>query len=315
MTDRPGETAPTPRGLPRAAWMEIGKRVWADIGRDHVALIAAGIAFFGLLALFPAITALMAIAGLVLEPSQVTEQLDRISAFVPQGASEIILGQAQEVAGSDQAGLGLAAVVGLGLALYSASKGVSSLMEGLCVAYDEQDERGFVKRTALTLVLTVVLVIGIVAGLAATILVPSLLSLLTLGPVTEFLVAAARWVVLLAMTVVGIGILYRYGPDRDAPQWRWLTPGAVLATILWIAASAGFAIYAENFASYQESFGAMAGMIVLLMWLWISAYAILVGAEINAEAERQTAQDSTVGEARPAGSRGATAADHAPKTD
>jgi membrane protein len=298
--------------MPAAGWRGIFKRAWAEAGRDHISLIAAGVAFYGLLALFPAITALVAIAGLMLEPSQVTAQIEQLSRIMPDSAAEIVISQATEVAGSREGGLGLAALLGIGLAIYSSSKGVSSIMEGLNVAYDEEDNRGFVKRTALTLALTFGLIVGVTFGLGAVVVLPGVLSVVQLGDTTELLIGALRWVVMLALVIVGIAILYRFGPDRSSPQWRWLTPGAVLACIAWIIASVGFAIYVNNFGSYNESFGTLAGVIVLLMWMWISAYIVLLGAEVNSEAELQTREDTTVGPEMPMGARGAVKADTPP---
>jgi len=312
MTATYAHHADSPTDIPPRDWKRIAGRVWSAIGDHHVSLISAGVAFFGLLALFPAITALVAIAGLVLDPAQVTSQIDRLSALLPASAAEIVAGQATEVAGAEGAGLGFAAIAGLALALYSASKGVASLVEGITIAYGETDDRGIIARTVLKVALTLFLVIGVVMGLAAAVVLPGILGLVDLGIVTEWLIRVGRWAVLLGMTIVGIAVLYRFGPDRRAAKWRWLTPGAVVACVLWLLASVAFALYAENFASYNESFGALSGVIVLLTWMWISAFVLLLGAEINAAAEFQTLQDTTVGPDRPIGERGAVPADTEP---
>ncbi|MEM7677074.1 MAG: YihY/virulence factor BrkB family protein, partial [Myxococcota bacterium] len=267
------------------------------------------VAFYGLLALFPAITAILGIAGLIMDPQDVTAQFETLAAFMPQQAADIILGQAQEVAGSEQAGLGLAVIIGIAVALYSASKGVGSLMEGLNIAYDEEETRGFVRLTLTRLILTVFLAGGMVAAISATLVLPSILSIINFGPTTEMLIGLARWALLFTMTIAGIAVLYRHAPDRKAATWRWLSPGAVLACFLWLAASIGFSIYVANFATYNESFGALAGVVILLMWLWISTFVILFGAEVNAEAEAQTRIDTTVGQDMPMGARGAVKAD------
>ena len=264
-------------------------RVWACASGDPLGLVAAGVAFYGLLALFPAISAFMALAGLVFEPSQVTSQIKMVSTLVPEAAAEIVIGQATAVAGSEQGGLGLAALLGFGLAIWSASKGVGSLIEGINLAYGEEETRGFVQLTLTRLALTLFLIFGLVAGLVATIVLPSILQLITLVPTTELVIGLARWGALILLTILGIGVFYRYAPNRRPAKWQWLTPGAILATLLWMVASAGFAIYVRNFGSYQETFGALAGVIILLMWLWISAYLILLGSEVNAEAEAQPA--------------------------
>lgn len=305
----PGHDATGPRQIPWRGWWQIAKRVWNALSTDHVSLVAAGVAFYGLLALFPAITAIMALAGVVLDPGQVTEQVEAVSALMPEAATEIIIGQATSAAGSQEGALGLAALLGLGLAIWSASKGVGSLMEGMNVVHGETEDRGFVRLTLTRLGLTLFLIVGMISGLVATIVLPSILQLLTLGATTELLIGVGRWAALIFLTILGLGVLYRYAPSRKPPKWRWLTPGAVLATIGWIAASGGFAFYVQNFGSYHETFGALAGVVILLMWLWISAYLILLGAEVNAEAEAQTRADTTVGPSMPAGARGAAKAD------
>jgi len=312
MTAVHGHDMRVPSDVPAAGWREIAIRVWKKTGHDHIGLISAGIAFYGLLALFPAITALVAIGGLVLQPEEITGQIDDLAAILPGSAAQIIEGQASDVAGSASSGLGFAAIFGILLALYSASKGVASLVEGLNLAYDEKDERGLVKKTLLKFCLTAVLILGVVIGLSATVVLPGFLSIIDLGAVTEWLIRFVRWAVLLGMTVLGIGVLYRFGPDRSAAEWRWLTPGAVVACVLWLIASIGFAYYTDNFASYNESFGALSGVIVLLTWMWMSAYVLLLGAVINAETELQTRYDTTVGPDAPMGERGAVKADTLP---
>lgn len=304
-----GRYAETPGAIPRAGWLDVLVRVKNQITKDHIGLVAAGIAFYALLALFPGITALMAVAGLLLEPQQVTEQLQSVAQVMPAEAADIVIGQAVDVAGSEDAGLGLAAIIGLLLALYSASKGVGSLIDGLNVAYDEDETRGFIVLTALKLGLTVLLVLGAILGLASAALLPAAFAVLDLGPFVETLASVLRWVLLATLTMLGLAVLYRLGPSRSQAQWRWLTPGAVLATLAWLAASLGFAVYVSNFASYNESFGSLGGVVVLLMWLWISAYVVLLGAELNSELEAQTRVDTTVGPDLPMGQRGAVKAD------
>jgi len=304
-----GEFAKTPMDIPPRGWKKILLRVKDQVSEDRIGLVAAGIAFYGLLALFPAVAALVAVAGLVMDRQAVAEQLQQVTAVMPASAAEIVREQVSEVAAAGQTALGFTAGVGILLAVYSASKGVSAFMQGLNVAYDETERRGFVRRMATVLVLTLGMVLGAALGIVIGPLVPALLSLVDLGPVTEMVIAVARWLLLAAVAVAGIAALYRYGPSRTAARWTWLMPGAVLACVLWLAASLGFSVYAENFASYNESFGALAGVVILLMWLWISAYVLLLGAELNAEAEAQTRYDTTTGRGMPMGDRGARKAD------
>lgn len=304
-----GRHAEAPQEIPAKGWKDIALRVKDEVASDHVGLIAAGVAFYALLAIFPAITALMALAGLALDPPEVVAQLESMAGVLPQEAAQIVLDQAVAVAGSEEAGLGIAFLIGLLLALYSASKGMGSLIEGLNVAYDEEEERGFITLILWTLGLTLFLIVGLLLGLMATLAMPAVLNLIALPGWLETVLGLSRWVILALMTIFGLAAIYRYGPSRDAAEWRWLSPGAILACVIWMIASIGFSFYVSNFASYNESFGSMAGVIILLMWLWISAYIILLGAEFNAEIEAQTAEDTTVGSDEPMGSRGAAKAD------
>ncbi|WP_281969136.1 YihY/virulence factor BrkB family protein [Roseovarius nanhaiticus] len=304
-----GRSAETPTAIPAKAWKDIGLRIKDEMASDHIGLIAAGVAFYALLAIFPALTALLAIGGLLVEPSQIITQLQTLTEIVPQEVADIIIDQAESVAGSREGGLGLAAVLGILIALYSSSKGVGSLMEGLNVAYDEEEERGFIWLKVVTLALTTALILGVVIALVLMMAVPAALAFVQLGPVVEIVIIGASWLLLLVLLAVALACLYRFGPDRDQPEWRWTSPGALLACAVWLVASIGFAIYAANFGSYNESFGSLGGAIVLLTWLWISAYVVLMGAEVNAEMEAQTRHDTTIGPDEPMGERDAVKAD------
>lgn len=304
-----GRSAETPTEIPTLGWKDIAFRVKDEIAADRVGLIAAGIAFYGLLALFPAITALIAISGLLVEPSQIVDQLEGLSGLMPEEVISIITTQATAVAGSREGGLGLAAIAGVLIALYSASKGMASLIDGINVAYDEEEKRGFVRLKLVTFGLTLFLMIGLLIALMATLGLPALLAILEFGQVFAILMTAGLWVGLFCLTIFGLSVLYRYAPSRSAPKWLWASPGAVIACLIWVAASAGFAFYVGNFGSYNESFGTLAGVIVLLMWFWISAFIILFGAELNGEIEAQTRVDTTIGPDEPMGSRNAVKAD------
>ncbi len=273
--------------------IEIEPRRWADIvlgvkdqiGADHVGLIAAGVAFYALLAIFPAMTALMALAGLILTPADVANQLQAVTALIPPAASQIILDQAVGVTGSARSGLGFAFGFGLVLAIYSASKGMGSLVEGLNVINGVEEGRGFFRKTLITLALTLFLIVGMVAGLLATLVVPAALHLIDLPDGIKMVLGLSRWIILALLAVFGLAVIYQFGPARPAAKLRWLTPGAVAACLIWIAASVGFTVYVTNFGSYNQSFGSMAGVVVLLLWLWISAFIVLLGAELNAALE------------------------------
>lgn len=304
-----GREAETPTAITAAGWRDIAWRVWAELGDDHVATFAAGVAFFGLLALFPAVGATIALAALAIDPILIESELDGLFSALPQGAGEILQDQLREVVAASRGGVGLAAIAGLAVSLYSAGKGMKVLIEAMNLAYDEKEKRGFVRVNLLAIGMTLGAIIALIAALAATVAVPAVLQLVGLSQFAEGLLRYGRWLVLAALALCGLAALYRYGPSRHAPKWRWVSPGSLVATVLWIAGSAGFSVYAANFGSYNETYGTLGGVIVLLTWLWLSAYIVLLGAELNSEIEHQTRRDTTRGEPQPMGSRGAVMAD------
>jgi len=308
-TPRRGRQADTPLEIPAIGWRDVFWRVYGRVLNDNISLIAAGVAFYGLMGLFPGIAALMAIGGLWLEPGMVASQIQELVAILPTEAAQIIIDQAKAVAGSDEAGLGLAAAVGLGTALYSSSRGVASIVTGLNVAYEEKEKRSFLTVFGMTLVLTLFLIVVLILTVATIIALPVILGYISLGVLAEDIMLVLRWPILMAVMIFALAVLYRWGPSRSTPKWRWVTPGAILACALWIAGTFGFSYYVGNFGSYNETFGTLGGVIVLLLWMWLSAFIVLLGAEFDAEMEAQTRKDSTVGAPRPMGSRGATKAD------
>ena len=309
-----GRTAEHPAGLPAKGWKDIAFRVKDEVAEDRVSLIAAGVAFYGFLAIFPAIAAVMALSGLFFDPTQVTDQLQSLTALVPEEIITIIVKQARAVTGSNDGGLGLTALLGFAIALYSASKGVGSLMDGINVAYDETEERGFIKLKLVTLGLTLLLVFGVIVSMTATLAIPAALSIVNLGGLAEPAVLAVSFIVIALMSILGLSILYHYAPSRDAPEWSWVSAGAIAGCTLWIVGSAGFAYYVKTFGSYNESFGTLAGVVILMTWLWLSAFIILLGAELNAEMEAQTRHDTTQGHDEPMGQRDAKKADNLGKS-
>ncbi len=304
-----GRHADHPSEIPATGWKDILLRTKEELGDDHVSVVAAGVAFFGLLATFPAIAALIALAGLIADPATIVSQIDAWTAGLPADAADIFREQARKVATAPDQTLGLAAVISLLLAIFGASKGMKSLMEGMNIAYDEPEERGFLRLNAVALVLTALLIVGLVVVIGFLIVVPIWLEALGLGSVAGVIATLARWLLLAAIAVLGISLLYRYGPSREDPKWRWATPGSVLAVIVWVAGSAAFSWYVSRFGSYNETYGALGGVIILLTWMWLSAYIILLGAELNSEIERQTKRDTTTGAPKPMGERDAVVAD------
>jgi membrane protein len=304
-----GGQARRPQDIPRKGWRDIVMRVKTQLGADHVSIVAAGVAFFGLLAIFPAMVALVSIAGLVLDPATIDAQLASVLAVLPENGAAIIEDQARDVASRSGTGIGLAAFGGIAIALFSAAKGMKSLMEGMNIAYGEEESRGIVVFNLVAIALTLFLILGVVIALVIGLAMPVLAGLLPLSPAAETAILYARWPVLGVLAVVGLSVIYRYGPSRENPQWRWVSPGAIAATLVWLAGSIGFSLYVGRFDTYNETYGALGGVVILLTWLWLSSYIVLLGAEINAEMEHQTDADTTTGARRPKGKRGARMAD------
>jgi membrane protein len=309
----PGSDAEKPQDIPRQGWLQIIKRAWAQTTEDQVPLLGAGVAFFAFLALFPSLIALVLAYGLFADPGTIATQIDSLGSALPAEVKELII--AQLTAQSAKSGaLSIGVIVSLLIALWSASGGVANLVQAVNTAYDETDDRNIVKKRLIALGLTFGAIIFMIILITLIAVLPVVFSFFDGGPL-RWLVQVVRWVLIAVLIMVALAVLYRVAPDRDAPKLRWASPGAVVATLLWLLVSLGFSLYVSLFASYAKTYGAVAGIVVLLMWLWLTSYAILFGAEINAEAEQQTAKDSTVGPEQPLGRRGAVAADSLPPGD
>jgi membrane protein len=311
---RAGQQATSPTEIPARGWWAVLKRVWHQNNKDNMSIVAAGCAFYALLSLFPGVTALVSIYGIVADPGQVGQQVEAMRGVLPNEAVDLVATQAQQVASGSTGVLGWSAAIALAFALYTVSTGVRTLFTALNIAYEEEETRSFVGFYATAFLFTVGAILAVIVGLGVIIGVPAVLSYLPLGPLAEWTVRIASWLILVTALIGGLAVIYRYGPSRSSAQWRWLTPGAILATVLWLLASAAFSFYVANFASYNETYGTLGGVIILLMWLYISAFVILLGAELNAELELQTAQDTTTGPPQPMGQRQAYAADHTAET-
>ncbi|MCU1369528.1 MAG: ribonuclease [Ilumatobacteraceae bacterium] len=311
LADQPdrGRHADRPGQLPAAGWRDIGKRVVKEIRADNVPLLSAGVAFFALLALFPAVVAVVSIYGLVADPAEVTGQVRDVTAALPPEARTLIVDQVREVADQAPSSLGTTAAIGIALALWSASSGMRWLLSALSLAYDETEDRKFLRLRGTALLLTIAATTAFVVNLVLLTASSGLADWLGLGRTGEIVISVLRWPLLAALITAGLAVLYRYGPDRDAARWRWVTWGSGAATLIAVAASAGLAVYSSVSGSMDKTYGSFAGIIVLMIWLMATVFAILLGAEINAEMEHQTARDTTVGPKRRLGQRGATVAD------
>lgn len=289
-----GRQAERPTQFPRSGWKDILQRCKEEMTRDHVSMIAAGIAFYGLLAFVPAIVATISLWAILFEPQQIAQQIASISHLLPEEAASLIREQAEQASRDAGAGMSLAAAGGMLLAIYSASRGVDGFMEGLGIIYDEEDNRGMLKRTALKLILTVGAILMTLVTLGVITVIPAVVDMLGIPGEVGTLINLARWPLLMIVAMVAITILYRYGPDRDHPRWQWTSVGSVVAVLLWLLGSIGFSLYVRNFASYNETYGSLGAVVILLMWFWLSAFIVLMGAELNSEMERQTQRDATV---------------------
>lgn len=311
-----GRTAEDPRELGMEGWKGVLKRTKDEVKDDNAALLSAGVAFFALLSLVPALFALVSIYGLVADPAEVDRQVTDALAAAPTEVQDLVSEQLQAVTERSGGGLGLTAVTGVLLALWSASSGMKHLMTAINVAYDEEETRGFVALRGRALLLTVGAVGFVVVAIGVLTALPAWLDDTALGRPAQWAVSILRFPLLAVGLMAGLAILYRYAPDRDEPQWTWTAPGTLTATVLWLAGSIAFSIYTANFGSYGETYGALGAVVVLMLWLMLSAFAVVVGAELNAEAEHQTAKDSTTGPVRPMGQRDAHVADTvAPRED
>ena len=308
----PGVHAEKPTDIPWAGWKQILKRAWAENKADNMPIIAGGVAFFGFLSIFPALIATISLYGLVASPEDVTRQIQDLSAQLPRDAQALLEGQLKAIAENSGSALSIGLVVSILGALFSASGGVNNLVTAINLAYDEVEARGAIKLRLLSLGLTLGAIVFVLITFTLVAIVPGILEALPLGPFGTILAQAVRWVALLAVFAGSLSVLYRVAPDRDAPRFRWVSLGSVIVTVIWAIVSVGFSLYVDNFGSYDKTYGAIAGVIVLMLWLYLTCFLVLLGAEINSEAEHQTAHDTTEGPPRPMGERGATMADELP---
>jgi len=304
-----GREADTPAEIPPRGWLDVARRVKTESTEDGVSLLAGGVAFFGLLALVPGLVALVSLYGLFASEASVTDQVDSILGAAPDEVRNLVTEQLQAIVRGSASGATLAAVIGIAVALWSASSGLNHLVGAINLAYDERETRGFVRLRALSLGLTGGAVVFLVLAFGAIALLPAVMAKTGLGVGARIAVSVLRWVVLLAGMLLGLSFLYRVAPDRNAPRWSWASPGAILATVGFLVASLLFSIYTANFGRYNETYGTLGAIVVVMLWLYLTAMMVILGAELNAELERQTKRDSTVGPPEPLGRRGGYAAD------
>ncbi|MEO1951384.1 YihY/virulence factor BrkB family protein [Thioclava sp.] len=312
--DRPadralGRQAESPFEIPRAGWKAIAKRAYGQIDEDRVLAVAAGVTFYALLALFPALTATVSIYGIFADRQTMLQDLDALKNVIPPEALTLIRNQLEQLIGSSSNALGLASIFGVLLALWSANGGAKAMIGALNVAYGEKERRSFVQLNAFGLGMTITGIVMVCALILVAAVLPVMLDYIPMGGALDAVLRWGRWPVMALVLVGMLMLLYRYAPARNAPRWIWVVPGAIAASILLLIVSAGFSFYTSNFANYSSTYGSIGAVVVLMMWIWLSTTAVLLGAEINSEAEHQTAQDSTIGDPRPLGARNAVVAD------
>lgn len=304
-----GRHAEQPSQIPPRGWRDVLIRVYREVGEDRILANAAGVTYYILLAMFPGSVFLVSVYGLFADAGTIQQHVNALAAVLPAGAIEVISEQIRRVAGQSGATLSFSSVFGLALALWSANSAMKALFDVLNVAYGEREKRGFFHLNALTLAFTLAAILFILVALAAVVVIPAVLRALALGGVAEALLGIGRWPALLILLAGALAVIYRYGPSREEPKWRWVTWGSGFAAVVWLVASMLFSWYAANFGKFNETYGTLGAGVALMTWIWISAVVILVGAELNAEMEHQTARDSTTGPEKPLGARGAKMAD------
>ena len=305
-----GRDADTPDRIPPRGWRDILIRVFWAIPANRVLSTAGSVAFFTLLAAFPGIAAVVSLYGLFTDATTISTHLTLLSGLLPADVIMLVGEQVKLVARKSNDTLGGAFLVSLGLALYSANSGIVALFDALNVVYDEKERRSPIRLYSTTFVFTLAGVAFTIFALTGVVALPLIFHFVGLPAATETLLAIVRWPVLLVTITFSLAVVYRYGPCRNDARWRWVTWGSAVAALLWMAASMLFSWYVATFDSYNRIYGSLGAVVGFMVWLWISATIVLVGGELNAEMEHQTARDTTQGGGKPLGARGATKADH-----
>lgn len=304
-----GRLADTPGEIPKQGWRDVLLRVKSQIGEDNVSLTAAGVAYGWLLAIFPLLGSLISIYGLVADPAEVQRQVEQLFGLLSSEVVQTLHDQLTKLTEKSGATLGFGAFFGILFSLWSANSGTKAMITALNIVYSEKEKRGFIKLNLVSLALTVGMVIAAVAALLVMVGLPLIFRFIGLEDTVRTILNIARWPLLAVAYTIGLAFLYRYAPSREKPQWHWVTWGSAVATVLWIVASGLFAFYVANFGKYDQTYGSLGAVVILMIWFYITAFIILLGAELNAELEHQTAKDSTVHAPRPMGQRGAHMAD------
>ena len=304
-----GRCAEEPSDIPAAGWRDIAVRVLKNLSHHNLSLVAAGLAMYALLSIFPALTAGLSLYGLFVSPAHAVQQINALAGMLPAQGWHLISQQLHEVASHAPRALSVSAGIGLVVALWSTRAGMSSLMTALNIAYGEEEKRHWLWQVVLSLFFTLVLVLGGLVLLALGFVIPVVLAILGTRPWVKMTTEVLRWVLIWGFSIVALGLLYRFAPSRRHAKWHWVSWGSSIATTLWVLGSLLFAFYLQTFGSYEKTYGAVGSVVALLMWFYLSSFFVMLGAEINAQMEHQSARDTTEGSPRPMGQRGAYVAD------
>ena len=305
-----GRLANSPAEIPWAGWRAVIRRTLWEMLTDRVSLVAAGCAFYGTLALFPAMSMLISLYGLMFDPATVEPQLSLLRDLLPPSAYLLISDRIHVLVSRPPSTLGIGLFVSTAVALWSSASGIKSIITALNLAYEEREQRSFLRYQLTAFTITILAILSVVIGLGVLVILPAILAFIGIPPSQGFLLRLASFGLLLLGVLVGLSLLYRFGPCRRSPRWHWVTPGSIVATLLWIGASALFSWYVATFSTYDAAYGPLGTVVAFMMWLFVTVYVILLGAELNAELELQTVRDSTNGAPKPFGHRGAYVADH-----
>ena len=304
-----GRRARAPSQIPWRGWKDVFVRTYNEIQDDRLLALAAGVAFYSLVALFPAIAAGVSSYALFANVATISKHLSIASDIVPAGSLDLLGEEISRIAAKSDGKLTFGFLLGLGIALWSANAGMKAIFDALNIIYDEEEKRGIIWLNVVSLFFTVCAIAAVGLAISLVVVFPLFLAAFGLTSLDHPIVGYLRWPVMFALMILGLSVLYRYGPSRRLAKWRWLSVGSVFAAIAWLAMSLLFSWYLGNFANYNATYGALGAVVGLMMWMWLSTIVVLVGAELNSEIEHQTAHDTTVGPARPLGGRGAVMAD------
>lgn len=304
-----GREAKSPTQIPAKGWKDTLTRVKKEINHDRVSMVSAAMAYYALFAFIPALTSVVLIYAWISDPSEIAGHIAYAKRILPSDILNTVNEQLQALASKGSSKLGFGAIFSLLLSTYSASKGTAAVIDAMNIIYEEQDKRGFIKRTALAIGMALLGAVLAILAMGVIVVIPAITNLFHFGEMMTILGTVASWIVLLGIFSFYLSVMYKVGPDRENAKWKWVSAGAVIAAVLFAIVSALFSWYAKEFGNFNKTYGSMGAVIVLMTWFYLSSFVILLGAEINAELEHQTKRDTTTGPEKPLGVRGARMAD------